>query len=369
MGRSGGGGGGFSGGGRSGGFSGGGRRSGGFSGGGRPSGGRSGGLFGGFGGRPAGRPAGGPPPGGGFAPPRPHVHVPFFGGFGGFGGFGRPVAAGPGYAGGSGCGCGGCLGGLMAIVVVALIFALLSTSLSTCSGPAYGDTAYVTSGTQSSDTVREKLPADAVTKTDYYTDADGDWIHDAGRLTQGLEEFYDKTGVQPYVYILPNGESTSTTELTALAERLYPELFTDEGHFLLVFCDDGNGTFNCGYTVGTAASAVMDSEAVNVLADELDYAYNNADTDEEVFSDAFSETAGRIMAAAEDEQRGQTTMLVVGGVVLVIAVGGAIAYVVKRRKAKQDEERQRMEDILNTPLEKFGDKDVEDLAGKYEDKD
>ena len=172
-----------------------------------------------------------------------------------------------------------------------------------------------------------------------------------------------------HIYILPNGESTSTTELTTLAERLYPELFTDEGHFLLVFCDDGNGTFNCGYTVGTAASAVMDSEAVSILADELDYAYNNADTDEEVFSDAFSETAGRIMAAAEDEQRGQTTMLVVGGVVLVIAVGGAIAYVVKRRKAKQDEEQQRMEDILNTPLEKFGDKDVEDLADKYEDKD
>ena len=50
-------------------------------------------------------------------------------------------------------------------------------------------------------------------------------------------------------------------------------------------------------------------------------------------------------------------------------MGGAIAYVVKRRKAKQDEEQQRMEDILNTPLEKFGDKDVEDLADKYEDKD
>ena len=113
----------------------------------------------------------------------------------------------------------------------------------------------------------------------------------------------------------------------------------------------------------------MDAEALNVLADELNDAYNNADTDEEVFSDAFAETADRIMAAAEDEQRGQTTMLVVGGVILVIAAGGAIAYVARRRKAKQDEEQQRMEDILNTPLEKFGDQDVEDLADKYEDKD
>ena len=298
--------------------------------------------------------------------PRPHVHVPFFGGFGGyggFGGFGRPMDA----PAGGGCGCGGCLGGLVAIVVVALVFALLSTSLSTCSGaPLYGGPSYSQGQSSTSQTVREKLPADAVNKTDWYTDADGDWIGSASRLTSGLERFFDKTGVQPYVYILPNGESTSTEELTELAERLYGELFTDEGHFLLVFCDDGSGSFNCGYTVGTEASAIMDQEALNILADELDYAYNNADTEEEVFSDAFSETADRIMSAAEDEQRDQTTMLVVGGVVVVVAAGAAIAYVVRRRKAKQAEEDKRMEDILNTPLEKFGDKDVEDLADKYE---
>ena len=354
MGRSGGGG--FSGGGRSGGFSGGGRRSGGFSGGGHRSGGRSGG----FGPRPGGGPAGGPPPGprGGYAP-RPvfHMGVPFFGGF-------RRASVGVPVAGGGG-GC-GCLGGIVGILLAVLLVAALTSSLSTCGVASFGPSYSESQTTVASGTVREKLPADAVTKTDYYTDADGDWIHDAGRLTRGLEEFYDRTGVQPYVYILPNGTTSSVNELTAEAERLYPELFSDEGHFLLVFCDDGNGTFNCGYTVGTAASAVMDSEALNVLADELNDAYNNADTDEEVFSDAFSETADRIMAAAEDEQRGQTTLLVVGGVVLVIAVGGAIAYVVKQRKAKQDEERQRMEDILNTPLEKFGDQDVEDLADKYE---
>lgn len=300
--------------------------------------------------------------------PRPSFHMPFFGGMGGFR---RPTVGMPVAMGGNGCGCGGCLGGLLGIVLAALLIAVLTTGLSTCSGgTAYGNVPYYSeSSGQASLTVREKLPADAVNRTDFYTDADGDWIHDAGRLTRGLEEFFNKTGAQPYVYILPNGTSSSTAELTAAAEELYPQLFDDEGHFLLVFCDDGDGTFNCGYTVGTEASSVMDAEALNVLADELNDAYNNADTDEEVFSDAFAETADRIMAAAEDEQRGQTTMLVVGGVILVIAVGGAVAYVVKRRKAKQDEEQQRMEDILNTPLEKFGDKDVEDLADKYEDKD
>ena len=356
MGRSGGGGGagGFSGGGRSGGFSGGGRRSGGFSGGGF-SGGRSGSRSGGPGG-----PVGGPPPGprGPFVP-RPHVHVgvPFFGGFR-RAPMGAPVA-------GGGCGC---AGGLIALLLAALLVTALGTGLSTCGGP-FGPTASQDATASSSATVREKLPANAVTRTDYYTDADGDWVHNAGRLTAGLEEFYDRTGVQPYVYILPNGTTTSVDELTARAEQLYPQLFSDEGHFLLVFCDDGSGGYNCGYTVGTAASAVMDTEAIDILADELNTAYNSAATDEEVFSDAFARTAERIMAAAEDEQGAQTALLVVGGVVVVAAVGGGVAYVVRRRRERQAAEQARMEDILNTPLEKFGDKDVEDLADKYEGDD
>lgn len=353
MGRSGGGGGGFSGGGRSGGFSGGGRRSGGFSGGGfggGRSGGRSGGGGFGFGGP---RPAGGPR----------RVYAPFFGGWR------RPVVVTPG-AGVGGAGCGGCGGWVLGLVLAVLLVSLIS-SFSFC-GNGYGGSSYGgygSSQTQASPTVREKLPADAVTKTDWYTDADGDWVHSASRLTVGLERFYDKTGVQPYVYILPNGTSTSVDELTARAERLYGELFQDEGHFLLVFCDDGSGSFTCGYTVGTAASAVMDSEALDVLADELDYAYNNAATDEGVFSDAFERTAERIMSAAEGEAAGRTWLVVGGVAVAVLVVGGVVRAVVTRRKAAKAEEKERMEEILNTPLEQFGDKEVEDLADKYEDEE
>lgn len=136
-----------------------------------------------------------------------------------------------------------------------------------------------------------------------------------------------------------------------------------------MFCDDGNGSFACGYTVGTAASAVMDSEALGILADELDYAYNNAASDEEVFSDAFERTAERIMSAAEDEAAGQALLVVGGVVVAVLVVGGVALVVARRRKAAKAEEKRRMEEILNTPLEQFGDKKVEDLADKYEDEE
>lgn len=362
MGRSGGGGGGggFSGGGFSGG-----RRSGGFSGGGS------------FGGRSGGRSGGHPSGGGGFGgpgpgmpPPRPH-YGGLFGGFGGFGhgpviinaprygsGGGGPVAPGP-----SGGGCmSGCLQAFLGIIVVAVLLAVLTT----CVGA-------VTSATTRQEPVREALEQSAATRTGWYEDTDGDWIHDASRLTRGLEHFYDKTGVQPFVYILPNGTTTSVSDLTARAEELYDQLFSDEGHFLLVFCDDGNGSYNCGYAVGSAAATVMDSAATNVLADELNYAYANAGTDEEVFSDAFYSTADEIMSETRTVEGGEPDYsgLVVPAVVIVggVAVFGG-AYAWKRHKAaaaeKEAKRKKEVEDILNTPIEKLGDKDVEDLAGKYE---
>lgn len=414
MGRSGGGGAGGGGGGRpSGGFGGGGRVSGGFSGGSRSGGGgggRSGGPgfgggFGGGGGRPGGGfgggpgfgggghhggpghgPDHGPGPGGG---PQPH------GGWGGFGwgGFGPTFyfgprrGGGPGPGGGCGSGCaGGCGSVLLGLIIVLLLAVVLSSNAcSSALGGGYGS-GYGSSGysqtSSSSATVREKLSSSAVTKTAWYTDEDGEWVSSEARLTDGLSYFYEKTGVQPYIYILKNGTTTSTDELTEKSRELYGQLFTDEGHFLLVFCDDGQGSFNCGYTMGSAASSVIDSEALDIISDALIDAYNTASTDEEVFSDAFRNAADQMMAgadqaaAAAQKKSREDTIGTVGLVIVGVAVaGGVVWFVLKKKKEKDAATKARADEILNTPLEKFGDaqagtsdKDVEDLASKYEKK-
>jgi hypothetical protein len=258
-------------------------------------------------------------------------------------------------------------GVFIALMLVAALF-------SSCSGSygGYNDYGYETSSYTESSTVRTKLDSSDVSKTGWYTDEDGDWVHTASKLTKGLEHFYDKTGVQPYVYILKNGSSTSTSELNEKSQTLYDELFSDEGHFLLVFCDDGNGSYNCGYTAGSKAATVMDSEAISTLQIQLELAYATADSDEEVFSDAFYNTADSIMAGAENqatEERNKTAGMIVGGIVVV---GAVVFFVVRQRKKAADEKRKRADEILNTPLEKFGTqggKSVEDLASKYEGND
>lgn len=331
MGRSGGArGGGF----RGGGFRGGGRSFGGFSGGGR-SGGRSfGGSFGG------GRSAGGPPPGG----HRPIRTGPIFINTG------RRYYGGGSYRRGWGPGA-----GIATVVVLVIILMVLFSYIFSVGGASAG------SSIQRSTYEREKLPASAVTETAYYTD-EGGWFSNRAQLESGMRQFYEDTGVQPYLYLLENGSVTSVSELTDMAEEMYPQLFTDEGHFLLVFCDDGYGSYNCGYAVGSQAKTVMDDEAIAILADYLDRYYNDYSiSEEEIFSKTFADTGERIMTVTK------SPLPVIAVCVAVVVVAVLVFITLKKRREQREREQQRAEKILNTPLEKFGDQAVEDLADKYED--
>lgn len=361
MGRSGGGG--FSGGG--GGFSGG------FSGGGRSSGGFSGGSRGGFGGGRSGTPRGGG-----------------HGGFGGLGGFGGFFGHGPiiinaprtTYHGGSGGpGPGGpgdpgrppysnngnspqkpprkSSGAGTAFAIIALfVFLIFAYALV---GGSFGCSS---SDVAASTIEREALPAGAVVETPYYTDQDGDWISNSSVLEQGMRQFYMDTGVQPYLYILPNGTTTSTSELSDMSNKLYGELFDDEAHFLLVFCDNGHGGYNCGYTVGAQAKTIMDAEALDIFADYLDRYYNDYSlTENEIFAKTYEDTAARIMSVTP------SPVVPVVACAAVVTVAIIVAIALKRRRDAKEREQIRQQEILSTPLEKFGDTEVEELARKYED--
>ena len=170
--------------------------------------------------------------------------------------------------------------------------------------------------------------------------------------------------IEPYLYLLPNGATTSITELTAYAEELYPQLFTDEGHFLLVFCDDDRGSYNCGHVVGIQAKTVMDDEAVAILADYLDRYYNDYSiSEEEIFSNTFEDTGERIMTVTK------SPLPTVAVCIAVVVVAALVFVTLKKRREQREREQKRAEEILKTPLEKFGDKEVEDLAKKYENQE
>lgn len=341
-----GGGGSFGGGGRSsGGSFGGSRSSGGRSGGGFSSG-RSGGSFGGFGGSSGGSFGGGSFRGSSFGGGpifRGPIINPFFGGFGG----------GPYRRSSGGVGC------LTVIIIFIILLVVLSIAQDNSSnGPR-------SSNITPSTIQREALPKGAVNETDYFTDELG-WINNNTKLLSGLKYFYQKTGVQPYLYITDkvNGTSyPSEGELDEFARNLYDELFTDEAHLLFVFFEHDNSYMD-RYVAGTQAKTVIDQEAGDILLDYIDRYYYYSDlTDEEFFSNSFRDAADRMMETTKSPWI--TVFVVLGTVILVI-----ILFVWwKSYKNQKNIEAKRAEDILKTPLNKFGDSKAEDLAKKYEEEE
>lgn len=210
---------------------------------------------------------------------------------------------------------------------------------------------------------RQALAEGAVDKTGYLSD-ETDWIENKSDTLDGLREFYTKTGVQPYLYVtdsINEYEVPTAEELDVFTNALYDELFTDEAHMLFVFCDH-NHKYSAWYACGNEASTVIDEQAVDILFDYIDHYYYENRL-EYNFGNVFAKTAGRIMTVTKPP-------FAMAIIVIVVAVAlGLLFWWWQHNKKKKAKEEQQMEDILNTPLEKFGDLEVEELADKYEETD
>lgn len=354
MGRGGGGGGGFGGG--FGGFRGGGGGFGGSRGGGGriggSLGGRGGGIFGGSsrgGGTFGGNTGGGG--GGGFF--WPFVLGSFFGrGFSGGGTGGGPDEP----RRRSGCGCG-------TIILILIVFFIIAAVIMNIGSGTNTNGSGITKSTVQ----RVPLPKGSANETGYYTD-ELNWIGNKTTLISGMKNFYDKTGVQPYLYITDtvNGSHSPTTaEMEAYANGLYDKLFNDEAHLLLVFFEyQSNSQYMDWYVVGAQAKTVIDDEAGEILLDYVDrYYYDNSLTDDEFFSKVFTDSSDRIMTVTKSPW--VTVLIVLGAAAIVIVLFAWWGY----SKKQKNLEAQKTEEILKTPLEKFGDTEAEELAKKYEDKE
>ncbi len=262
--------------------------------------------------------------------------------------------------GGSGCGgCSGCSFVALGIIVVAVIIVIVIVSTQ---GAPNIQTVSKNEITRST-IVRKPLPDGSVKETAYFTDELG-WITNQNQLLEGMKHFYKKTGVQPYLYITDtiNGSHfPSEEQLNAFTHELYERLFTDEAHLLLVFFEYEERYMD-RYVAGVQAKTVIDEEAADILLDYIDrYYYDTGLTDEAFFSKAFTDAANRIMTVTKSPW---INVLIVFGIVVAILILFAWWSRVRRQKYL---EAKRTEEMLKVPLEKFGDKEVEDLSKKYEE--
>lgn len=284
---------------------------------------------------------------------------PTYRNYGGGYGFGGP-------GGNQGAGCGGNL--LATVIIIGIVLVVLWTIL----GGSGGNQSSNGSNNVTVSTVeRQALPSGSVNETEYYTDQ-VNWIGNRTQMTEGLRYFYKETGIQPHVYIIdeiPGVESVTMREIEAYANQLYEELFTDEAHVLLLFYEPYEPFGIYGdqyisyYVAGTQAKQVFDTEAGDILLDYIDRNYYDSSLNEEqFFSHSFKEAADRIMHVTTSPWI--PVMLMGGGILLVVI----LFFWWKSRQRQRELDAKRTEEILNKPIDTFGQNShADELAKKYMD--
>ena len=79
---------------------------------------------------------------------------------------------------------------------------------------------------------REPLGAEACISTDQVIDDQLGWLIDRGTVESGIDYFYDKSGVQPYLLLCDNmggkGGTITDDEAESYLQKLYDKLYDDE---------------------------------------------------------------------------------------------------------------------------------------------
>ena len=190
------------------------------------------------------------------------------------------------------------------------------------------------------------------------------WFDNITKTEKAIKQFYDKTGVQPYI-VLNAYDSTLLTDTAKeeYAKKWYDEHIKNESTFLYMYFaepDTDNDVGYMAYVNGKQVSSVMDSEAIEIFWAYVDkYWYSDMSTDD-MFTTIFTKTADRIMTKSTTAADVGNNAVKVIGVIVVFA--GIIIVMIIRRKHKAEEAKE-TEKILNTPLD--GDSEADDLLKKY----
>lgn len=268
--------------------------------------------------RPGGSSGGGwgpPPPGGGF-----HYHH-----YGGYGGYYPPRRS-------------SSIGGILTAIFFLFVFLFVFVSS-------------FSNGKQVSTRNREKIENPVAYTNDCVKDEIG-YVEDTSALSRNLQNFYNKTGIQPYIYLKAYDSSLTTdTEKEDYARDWYDKNIDNEDTFLYVYFEDADPdeVGYMAYVNGKEVTSVMDAEAVSIFWNYIDrYWTDGSLTMVQVFSKTFDSTAKTIMTKSTTGKD-----LVKKGILFGIVLVGAVAVIVILRMhyKRQKEKAQETVDILNTPLD------------------
>lgn len=217
---------------------------------------------------------------------------------------------------------------------------------------------------------REKLGGEACISTEKVLDDRLGWLTDVGTVKSGIQYFYDKTGVQPYLLLCDSldgiGGEITDEEAENYLQTLYNKLYKDEGHMIFVFMEYDDSEYITFVYTGRSADSVIDASARGILLDNADRYYTDSSlSDEEYFEKIFRASADTIMADTAGNARTAVILVIIGVAILIFMAAGLIFFKAAQQKRREAEE---MRKILETPVGDMGySPEEEDLINKYSD--
>lgn len=147
-------------------------------------------------------------------------------------------------------------------------------------------------------TGRVKLINDNYQLLNEWFTAESDYTDTA--VVDAMINFYESTGIQPYVLLVSETDSKTVEELDAIAEDYYRnELFgdipVDEEHMVVAF---QGSTGNAGIYAGTAAQSVMDEAAIGEFRTILSACYNKYEGTK-ILQQTFKQATSKIMGRSK----------------------------------------------------------------------
>lgn len=183
---------------------------------------------------------------------------------------------------------------------------------------------------------------------------EANYLGNISKVSSSLKSFYNKTGIQPYLYFksYESGVSDTETNRETWAQKYYEDnIEAENGFFLVVFepsseyADD-----ECVYVNGKRASSVMDAEAVDIFWAYFDsHWFSNETTDNAVIG-MFDDTAKRIMSKPTN---GWDFAKIGAVAVIVIAISVGVVRVVKEKNRRAKEKAEEDERILKTDINDY----------------
>lgn len=187
------------------------------------------------------------------------------------------------------------------------------------------------------------------------------YVENTSKLSKNLKNFYNKTGIQPYIYLKSYDETlTSDSQKDNYAQNWYEQNIDNEDTFLFVYYEDQdpNEIGYMAYVNGKQVTSVMDSEAVNIFWNYIDrYWTDDSLSTVEVFTKTFNSTANTIMEKSTTSNDIIKIICIIVGIIIVI---GGIIYILRMKFKRDKEKAKETVKILKTPLDKS-----DELRDKY----